>query len=1070
MNSTRNLFENQGHLGPNNNELSCNTLSFEPQKNLACRARSSQSAQILSYVKKWAESDDNYDSSQSSINYFSSNEKTSHLLDDQCIISECGNIAGKSINSPNCNLNTTKFGTDSHPATGRKGLPMFIRENDDDNSLSSNFTSNFSETSLNNHIGDSNLRDEKSNSILRGCFSKINEDDDSKRSIDLLVNKISHENINNGNHENNQITIQPNPRDEMRQRLREIQQRMIAKARFRSSCSMEGKGIKTIPAEWCESFEGSMLYSHKPSPDKSDKSSNARKSSTRSQSGVVGGKTISKMEEVILGDRCFLCPGCGNAYKAQSNLSFHKSRCEMIKHCSDKFTRKRLTRDDMVDCFCGTDDDGGNMVQCDHCRGWLHLECLGLGGEDLDDEYYCPRCVSSYDPTQPEDKKGKKIVNFGSRKEHQDEIKEVIELIRKKRREMRSVIRKNKRKSMEEEENPYKHKEPPVIHPGNWLNKIERVSTNKSSSFKESNFFNKYREFFMTDKDDISEQETLNQSVNSNDSHTKNNRNTDKKKAFHSYHHSINNSSLITKSKESELEHVKYDDDTESEQDFMNNFIYKAENPRNFNAINEEADNHWESEFEEINEHIQTNNFYAPVLHQQASFNSELNLVQAERHSPVTILPLNQTEGKKHKNQMSLRIETPPSKIRKLDNNINNNETTIKIDPWVNENRLLHADNLMIPIIPQDSSSQLIWDHQDISPISEASFNLNDINLYSPLESPPSLFFGDENITSPEGSAFTVTTPRTTTQHPEIMFTQYFELDNCFDDTPKGITELNKSSANSDELTTWDTTDGEPPKQAPARWTGLPAWHPPIKEFNLEKDEAFTIFAVVTLGISSYYSLRWTSPTSSYSLSKPTTILTNSYFYKGGAAFPTTLFDQLIAYYIFGTFVAAVVVLIFEVGKIWSIFGSLHNMFEIAIMLVLHGGGKVKSNLGYFGSMAFYVVLTNILSVLLDWPYDGIWFKFQGLCSDWALVIQFTRLYYVTKKNLRDNALPTTLPTEEQEEILLPSSVELNTDEDYRFYPNIVDHPRPLILLIIASFIHLVGNLANSIWVDDRYS
>lgn len=76
--------------------------------------------------------------------------------------------------------------------------------------------------------------------------------------------------------------------------------------------------------------------------------------------------------------------------------------------------RKRLQRarenddsDEEAVCACGGADDGRELVQCDECRTWYHLSCIGikdiseLGKEE--DPWYCPDCLGvatpSSDPT-----------------------------------------------------------------------------------------------------------------------------------------------------------------------------------------------------------------------------------------------------------------------------------------------------------------------------------------------------------------------------------------------------------------------------------------------------------------------------------------------------------------------------------------------------------------------------------------------------------------------------------------------------------------------------------------------
>ncbi|GAC94143.1 hypothetical protein PHSY_001712 [Pseudozyma hubeiensis SY62] len=47
-------------------------------------------------------------------------------------------------------------------------------------------------------------------------------------------------------------------------------------------------------------------------------------------------------------------------------------------------------------CKCGIDDDSIIMVQCDGCRHWLHLPCVGVNTvNDLDDEWFCDDCCEA---------------------------------------------------------------------------------------------------------------------------------------------------------------------------------------------------------------------------------------------------------------------------------------------------------------------------------------------------------------------------------------------------------------------------------------------------------------------------------------------------------------------------------------------------------------------------------------------------------------------------------------------------------------------------------------------------
>ncbi|RGB37780.1 hypothetical protein C1646_813117 [Rhizophagus diaphanus] len=247
---------------------------------------------------------------------------------------------------------------------------------------------------------------------------------------------------------------------------------------------------------------------------------------------------------------------------------------------------------------------------------------------------------------------------------------------------------------------------------------------------------------------------------------------------------------------------------------------------------------------------------------------------------------------------------------------------------------------------------------------------------------------------------------------------------------------------------------GEVPEQDIARWTRYPAWHPEIIGYNYEISDSLVLLAIVLTIGSSYFGLKW-------STEPPKQQKYISYLYKDGTAIPTTGFILLLSFYISLTGMAEITYWLFDVGKLWSVTGSLHNVLEVAILLLLHNGGKLKSNLT-FAWLGGYILLITILSMKLSWPYDGIWFKIQGLCADYAVIIQFIRIYFSTRKNLRE-ANDEQLPLNTDEQVILPTSTnKISYDE---FFPDSVSHPDQLILLILGSIAHLIGNIANSIWI-----
>ncbi|KAI0056778.1 hypothetical protein BV25DRAFT_1831871 [Artomyces pyxidatus] len=60
--------------------------------------------------------------------------------------------------------------------------------------------------------------------------------------------------------------------------------------------------------------------------------------------------------------------------------------------------------DDELLCICRGRDDGRELVQCDDCRTWYHLECIGITIADLgreEDPWYCENCVVETEADAP---------------------------------------------------------------------------------------------------------------------------------------------------------------------------------------------------------------------------------------------------------------------------------------------------------------------------------------------------------------------------------------------------------------------------------------------------------------------------------------------------------------------------------------------------------------------------------------------------------------------------------------------------------------------------------------------
>ncbi|CAG8620978.1 16858_t:CDS:2, partial [Dentiscutata heterogama] len=213
----------------------------------------------------------------------------------------------------------------------------------------------------------------------------------------------------------------------------------------------------------------------------------------------------------------------------------------------------------------------------------------------------------------------------------------------------------------------------------------------------------------------------------------------------------------------------------------------------------------------------------------------------------------------------------------------------------------------------------------------------------------------------------------------------------------------------------------EVPEQVPYRFTGYPTWLPKLKGYDPNQLDATLLFNQILLLVSSYFGLKW-------AFNPPTNRKLITRFYstsdRDAASIPTTDFDRVLAMYIVLTLLCGLTIFIAGVGKIWVAVGVLHNAAEFAILVMLGSG--------------------------------------QGLCFDWALIIEFTRIYVTTLRELRlqhrDNL----------EELVEPE------DDDpfshHRSYHAILSHPHQILLLIIGAVFHIAGNIAFTVFRFSFYA
>ncbi|CAG8459529.1 22373_t:CDS:2 [Cetraspora pellucida] len=115
----------------------------------------------------------------------------------------------------------------------------------------------------------------------------------------------------------------------------------------------------------------------------------------------------------------------------------------------------------------------------------------------------------------------------------------------------------------------------------------------------------------------------------------------------------------------------------------------------------------------------------------------------------------------------------------------------------------------------------------------------------------------------------------------------------------------------------------------------------------------------------------------------------------------TTFFNKILAGYVIVNGISTLTLIYSYSIKLFSSIASIHSFFEIFILALLHQGGCVTSNHALASSI-IYLLISEGATLLLPIPYSFTWFKFQGLTIDFALFIQFLRIYLTTKKIARN--------------------------------------------------------------------
>ncbi|OBZ91582.1 hypothetical protein A0J61_00391 [Choanephora cucurbitarum] len=245
----------------------------------------------------------------------------------------------------------------------------------------------------------------------------------------------------------------------------------------------------------------------------------------------------------------------------------------------------------------------------------------------------------------------------------------------------------------------------------------------------------------------------------------------------------------------------------------------------------------------------------------------------------------------------------------------------------------------------------------------------------------------------------------------------------------------------------WMSEIPNAPPRAYSKLFNIPTWITHIEDYDDDAFNATTIFSVVTVAVSTLYTL--------YHI---------IYIYRPKQ--PANLksigpFNTLIMLYLIATFFATFTFSLMNAGRIWASFGVYHNLFEIALMSHIFLRQKSLLERKFVFICFFYLLITMMIVIVAPWPLDALFFKFQGLATDFALAIDLGRLYYHNKANYMMASVGT---PQGQEEINYSRSSQLQLgqvkdDDNKKVMRELMPAPHLNIkVLYIAATLHAVGN------------
>jgi hypothetical protein len=248
----------------------------------------------------------------------------------------------------------------------------------------------------------------------------------------------------------------------------------------------------------------------------------------------------------------------------------------------------------------------------------------------------------------------------------------------------------------------------------------------------------------------------------------------------------------------------------------------------------------------------------------------------------------------------------------------------------------------------------------------------------------------------------------------------------------------------------------DPPPQKISNLTHLPIWeYAPISPDILRERSTVILDYVSALvtGIASiiaiFYAARRIDNKLGNVMNRYSLLTSGDMLYINRISWTNYLLSFILTAYITATFVGLAAAIVFRLGKLWAVFGIFHNIMEVCLLAALLQTGRKQFN---FAIALLVVVIYGVFATagtsLLEWYYDSMFFKSQGLVWDFMLPLVFFRVAVYAKNNPPANF------SDSESTPLLPGSA----TSGRTFNP-----PRQLGYLVFASFVHLIGNIANTV-------